>query len=45
MATGPGVPSVTQTATPGCWVAPPLAALLGQTGKFPHLTAAHYSNK
>jgi phospholipid/cholesterol/gamma-HCH transport system substrate-binding protein len=45
VAAGPGVPSVTQTATPGCWVAPPLAALLGQSGKFPHLTAAHYSNK
>jgi phospholipid/cholesterol/gamma-HCH transport system substrate-binding protein len=45
VAAGPGVPSVTQTATPGCWVAPPLAALLGQSGKFPHLTAANYSNK
>ena len=44
-AAGPGAPSITQTATPACWVAPPLAALLGQSGKFPHLGAAHYSNK
>ena len=44
-AAGPGAPSITQTATPACWVAPPLAALLGQSGKFPHLQAAHYSNK
>ena len=42
---GAGVPSVTQTATPACWVAPSQAALLGQTGKFPHLTAATYSDK
>ncbi|MGH2859067.1 MAG: MlaD family protein [Solirubrobacteraceae bacterium] len=34
-----------QTATPACWVAPPLAALLHQAGKFPHLTAAMYSNR
>jgi phospholipid/cholesterol/gamma-HCH transport system substrate-binding protein len=44
-AAGPGAPSVTQTGTPACWVAPPLAALVGQSGKFPHLTAATYSNK
>ena len=30
---------------PACWVAPPLASLLGQSGKFPHVTPAHYSNK
>jgi ABC-type transporter Mla subunit MlaD len=42
---GPGAPTLTQTATPACWVAPPLAALLGQSGKFPHVTPARYSNK
>jgi virulence factor Mce-like protein len=36
---------VSQTGTPACWVAPPLASLLGQSGKFPHLTAASYSDK
>jgi len=36
---------LSQTGTPACWVAPPLAALLGQSGKFPHLTAASYSDK
>jgi hypothetical protein len=40
-ATGP----IGQTATPACWVAPPLASLLGQSGKFPHVTQAHYSNR
>jgi virulence factor Mce-like protein len=44
-AAGPGAPSVTQTATPACWVAPPLGSLLGQSGKFPHVNQAHYSNK
>jgi hypothetical protein len=39
------VPSVTQTATPACWVAPPLASLLGQSGTFPHVNAATYSNR
>lgn len=34
-----------QTAKPACSVAPPLAALLHQAGKFPHLTAAMYSNR
>ncbi len=42
---GSGVPSVSQTATPACWVAPPLASLLGQGGTFPHVNAASYSNK
>jgi phospholipid/cholesterol/gamma-HCH transport system substrate-binding protein len=42
---GSGVPSVTQTATPACWVAPPLASLLGQSGTFPHVNAATYSNR
>jgi phospholipid/cholesterol/gamma-HCH transport system substrate-binding protein len=42
---GSGAPGITQTATPACWVAPPLASLLGQSGKFPHLGPAHYSNK
>jgi hypothetical protein len=44
-AAGPGAPSITQTGTPACWVAPPLAKLLGQSGKFPHLGPATYSNK
>jgi phospholipid/cholesterol/gamma-HCH transport system substrate-binding protein len=33
------------TGQPACWVAPPLGSLLQQSGKFPHVTAAHYSNK
>ncbi len=37
--------SLSQTGQPACWVAPPLGSLLGQSGKFPHVTAAHYSNK
>jgi virulence factor Mce-like protein len=37
--------SALQTGSPACWVAPPLGSLLGQSGKFPHVTAAHYSNK
>ncbi len=44
-AAGPGTASITQTAVPACWVAPPLASLLGQSGKFPHVNAAKYSNK
>ncbi len=45
-ATGPGVAGLTQTGTPACWVAPSQAtALLGQSGKFPHITAAHFSSK
>ena len=44
--TGTGAASLTQTGEPACWVAPSQAtALLGQSGKFPHVTAAHYSNK
>jgi phospholipid/cholesterol/gamma-HCH transport system substrate-binding protein len=44
--TGTGAASLTQTGKPACWVAPSQAtALLGQSGKFPHVTAAHYSNK
>jgi hypothetical protein len=44
--TGIGPASLTQTGKPACWVAPSQAtALLGQSGKFPHVTAAHYSNK
>ena len=43
--TSSGVPSITQTATPACWVAPPLGALTGQSSKFPRITPAHYSNK
>jgi phospholipid/cholesterol/gamma-HCH transport system substrate-binding protein len=31
--------------TPACWVAPPLGNLVGQSGKFPHITAAQYSSK
>ncbi|MFZ0042329.1 MAG: MlaD family protein [Solirubrobacteraceae bacterium] len=33
------------TGQQACWVAPPLAALLGQSGKFPHVIAARYSDK
>ena len=45
-ATGIGVLSLSQTGKPACWVAPSQAtALLGQSGKFPHVTAAQYSNK
>jgi phospholipid/cholesterol/gamma-HCH transport system substrate-binding protein len=43
--TGPGAPSVSQTGVPACWVAPPLAGLLGQGGTFPHVDPAHYSNQ
>ena len=34
-----------QTGTPACWVAPPLGPLVGQSNRFPHVTAAKYSNK
>jgi virulence factor Mce-like protein len=37
--------SSTHTGQPACWVAPPLGSLIGQSSKFPHLTAAMYSNK
>jgi virulence factor Mce-like protein len=30
---------------PACWVAPPLGALLGQSGKFPQVLAANYPTK
>ncbi|MGA9856926.1 MAG: MlaD family protein [Solirubrobacteraceae bacterium] len=40
-----GSSSTLSAGSPACWVAPPLAGLLGQSGKFPHLTAASYSNK
>jgi phospholipid/cholesterol/gamma-HCH transport system substrate-binding protein len=43
-AAGTTAPSVTQTATPACWVAPPLGLLVGQNGKFPHINAATYSS-
>jgi phospholipid/cholesterol/gamma-HCH transport system substrate-binding protein len=39
------IPSLTQTGAPACWVAPSIAGLIGQSGSFPHVTAAHYSNK
>jgi virulence factor Mce-like protein len=45
VAASPGAPSISQTATPACWVAPPLASLLGQSGKFPRIGPATYSNK
>lgn len=41
----PAPSSALQTGNEACWVAPPLGSLLGQSGKFPHVTAAHYSNK
>jgi virulence factor Mce-like protein len=31
--------------TEACWVAPPLGNLIGQSGKFPQIQPAHYSNK
>jgi ABC-type transporter Mla subunit MlaD len=34
-----------QSGQQACWVAPPLGRLIGQSGKFPHVTAAHYSHK
>jgi virulence factor Mce-like protein len=39
---GSGVSSQLHLATPACWVAPSIAALIGQTGKFPHILAANY---
>ncbi len=42
---GPAPSSALQTGQAACWVAPPLGTLLGQNSKFPHVTAAHYSNK
>jgi phospholipid/cholesterol/gamma-HCH transport system substrate-binding protein len=45
VAAKPGTGPVGQTATPACWVAPPLASLLGQSGKFPHVNQAHYSHR
>ncbi len=41
----PAPSSALQTGQPACWVAPPLGSLIGQNSKFPHITAAHYSNK
>jgi phospholipid/cholesterol/gamma-HCH transport system substrate-binding protein len=44
--TGQGLAGLTQLGTPACWVAPSQAtALLGQAGKFPHITPAHFSSK
>ena len=40
-----GIPTTTAEAKQACWVAPNLAGLIGQSGKFPHITAAKYSNK
>jgi phospholipid/cholesterol/gamma-HCH transport system substrate-binding protein len=40
-----GAPTMFTSGQQACWVAPPLGPLVGQTGKFPHLTQAHYSNK
>ena len=33
------------TGSPACWVQPPLAGLVGQSGSFPHIVAKTYSNK
>jgi len=38
-------PANASTNTQACWVAPPLGKLIGQSGKFPHVTAATYSDK
>jgi phospholipid/cholesterol/gamma-HCH transport system substrate-binding protein len=45
VAAKPGAGPVSQSATAACWVAPPLASLLGQSGRFPHINQAHYSNR
>ncbi len=42
---GPRTPSMLATGQQACWVAPPLGPLLGQTGRFPRVTAARYSEK
>ena len=40
-----GTPSQFTQGSQACWTAPPLGNLLGQSQSFPHVTAAHYSNK
>jgi phospholipid/cholesterol/gamma-HCH transport system substrate-binding protein len=40
-----GVASQLAQGQQACWASPPLGPLVGQTGKFPHLTAATYSSK
>jgi virulence factor Mce-like protein len=40
-----GAPTMFTSGQQACFVAPPLGPLVGQTGKFPHLTQAQYSNK
>ncbi len=42
---GPRTPSMLATGQQACWVAPNLGRLLHQTGKFPRVTAARYSNR
>ncbi len=40
-----GTPTMFTQGQQACWVAPPLGALIGQSNRFPHIKAAHYSNK
>ncbi|HEY8626236.1 MAG TPA: MlaD family protein [Solirubrobacteraceae bacterium] len=40
-----GAPTMFTQGQQACWVAPPLGPLLGQSGKFPRVVAAQYSNK
>ncbi|MDQ6748880.1 MAG: MlaD family protein [Candidatus Dormibacteraeota bacterium] len=41
----PGPPSQFSQAQQACWVAPPVASLIGQNGTFPHINARTYSKK
>jgi virulence factor Mce-like protein len=40
-----GAPTMFTSGQQACFVAPPLGPLVGQTGKFPHINKASYSNK
>jgi virulence factor Mce-like protein len=40
-----GAPTQLTQGQQACWVAPPLGPLVGQGGKFAHITPAKYSNK
>jgi virulence factor Mce-like protein len=45
IAAGSEQSSTLHLGTQACWVAPPLGKLIGQSGKFPQVTAATYSKK
>jgi phospholipid/cholesterol/gamma-HCH transport system substrate-binding protein len=40
-----GAPTMFTQGEQACWVAPPLGPLVGQSGKFPRINKASYSNK